>query len=69
MSGKIKALVIALGVSAILVLSFATIAMAAGSAGYENGTGDCVQQQDCLQDCDGPIAGQIQDRIQQRDRL
>jgi hypothetical protein len=69
MSKKMKIMMIALGVSAILVLSFATVAMAAGPAGYGNGTGDCIQQEDCLQDCDGPIADQLQDRTQQRDRL
>ena len=69
MSRKMKMLTIALGVSAILVLSFATVAMASGPTGYGHGTGDCIQQEDCLQDCDGPVTDQLQNRFQQRDRL
>ena len=77
MSRKMKTLAIALGVMAILIVSFASVAMAAAPGGA--GTGDCIydgdgpvgdqlQQRDRLQDCD-PMADPIQDRTFQQDRL
>ena len=68
MSKKIKMLMIALGVSAIMVVSFASVAMAAGPSGFGDNDQDCVQQGDRLQDCD-PINDQLQDPTQLRDRL
>jgi hypothetical protein len=68
MSKKMKMLMIALGVSTILVVSFAGIAMAAGPAGFGDRPQDCVQQGDRFQLCD-PINDQPQDCIQKRDQL
>ena len=69
MKKKMKMLMVTLGLAAIMAGSFATVAMAAGPAGYGTGTQDCIQQTDCLQTCDTLTADQLQDRVQLRDRL
>ena len=68
MSKRMKMLTIALGVSAILVVSFASIAMAAGPTSFSDRPQDCVQQGNRFQLCD-PINDQLHDHVQQRDQL
>lgn len=73
---KVKTLLVSLGVSAIIIFSFANLAMAAGYGGGTTRTMECQLDGECIEQCEDPIqtqqrlgqaGGQAGDQI--RDRL
>ncbi len=62
MNKRLKMLMVALGVAAILVISFASVAMAAGPAGSMDRAQDCILDGVPLQECD-PVKDQVRGGI------
>ena len=75
MNKKIRTLLVSLGVSAIMLFSFASVAMAAGYGGGTTRIQECQLDGECIAQCEDPIqqrlgqvggqaGGQVRDRLQ-----
>ena len=67
MNKKIRTLLVSLGVSAIMLFSFASVAMAAGYGGGTTRIQECQLDGECTELCLDPI--QSQQRLSSVDRL